>query len=187
MTVAPFTGPAAPFLIAAATLVAPLAMLMNRGCGQTCIQSSEYANQAADTLDKLGKAYWAQPVRYRSMQVQTLSYIDQVLNWLQQVCGDPALGDAGRRCISERLVRGGTAPWCPTPNHTGCDYLTATRDPIANDAQVIADPAPVDQAAAGLLSAAGLNPDQPIGAAGATLKDFLLPAVLIGAGLLLAS
>jgi len=184
MAIAPFTGPAAPFLIAAATLVAPLAALMNRGCGQTCIQSSEYADKTQSTVEQLTAAYWAQPVRYRSSQVQTLAYIDQALAWLQQMCSDPALGDAGRRCISERLIRGGSAPWCPTPNHTGCDYLTATRDPIAMDAGVVPDPSPVDTAAAGLLDAAGFNPNQPIGTAGATLKDFLLPAVLIGAGLL---
>ena len=95
-------------------------------------------------------------------------------------CGNPALGDAGVRCVNERLVRGGTAPWCPSPDHRGCDYLTSTRDPIANDLAVVPDP--MDTAAASVLSSVGINPDQPIGAGGAPLKSFLFPAALLAIG-----
>jgi hypothetical protein len=180
MAAAPFTGPAAPFLILAASLVAPLGALINRGCGQTCIQSSQYANVTQDAISKLSAAYWAAPVRYRSMQVQTLAYIDQALAWLQQQCSNPALGDAGARCISERLVRGGTAPWCPSADHRGCDYLTSTRDPISNDTGVVPDPV-----AAGLLSSVGINPDTPVGPGGAPLSGYLFPAALLALGAVL--
>ena len=60
---------------------------------------------------------------------------------MQQSCGNPALGAAGQRCISERLVRGGSAPWCTKPNNVGCDWYTTIYDPIANDPNVVADPA----------------------------------------------
>lgn len=67
-------------------------------------------------------------------QAQVLSVIDQALASVQQGCSNPALKEAGQRCISERLVKGGSAPWCPTGN--GCDWITLYRDPIANDPEV---------------------------------------------------
>jgi len=36
-------------------------------------------------------------------------------------------------CISERLVKGGTGSVVSNPGHTGCDWITTLRDPIAND------------------------------------------------------
>lgn len=153
---APFTGPAAPFLLAAASMVAPIASLF-KGCGATCTQATQYANQASDALTNLLNLYMSQPVHYRSAQQATLQHMDDVFSMLQRACGNPALGPAGQRCISERLVMGGTAPWCPTPDHTGCDWITAFRMPVANDPDVVADPEPESAANTLTNTAASVN------------------------------
>lgn len=178
--IAPFTGPAAPFLMAAASLVGPIAAKF--GCGKPCIQASEFADLAGSKQKELVDMYWAQPVRYKSMQLQTLAYLDQLADWLRAACSDPSLKDAGVRCISERLVRGGTAPWCPTADHTGCDFYTAVRDPIANDTGVVADPSPVDQAAGSLLSLFGGGSSS----SAAADPGWLLPALLLVGGFMIA-
>lgn len=126
---APFTGPAAPFVAAAAGLVAPLTRLIN-GCGRSCIDASNIANEAESKLKALRDQYLAQPVRTVAMQQTVLQYMDEVFNWLYQACGAIG-GAAGQKCISERLVKGGAAPWCPT--RVGCDWITTLRDPVAND------------------------------------------------------
>ncbi len=172
--IAPFTGPAAPFLAIAAGLVGPIAKMF-AGCGSTCTQATQFANQAASALDQMKAAYFAQPVRYKSSQTAALSYFDQIAGWLQQMCSNPALGAAGQRCISERLVHGGSAPWCP--GGTGCDWITAYRDPIANDAGVVPDPpsAAIAGTVDSITNALGLGPSS-----GAGLPDWVLPAALIG-------
>ena len=126
-------------LIAVGTLIAT----MFHGCGQTCIAATQDANKAADILTQNLNAYMSAPVHYKSIQTAALNNVDTIFTALRQACSDPALGAAGQRCISERLVRGGTAPWCPNPGHTGCDWFAEFRDPIANDPKVVPDPAPV--------------------------------------------
>jgi hypothetical protein len=73
-----------------------------------------------------------------SVQQAFLQAVDKALASVRQGCSNPALGTAGQNCISERLIQGGPAPWCPTS--TGCDWITAYRVPIANDPQVHPDP-----------------------------------------------
>ena len=196
MAAAPFTGPAAPFLIAAATLIAPIASLF-KGCGQTCIQATQYADQAGTALSQLLAQYMAQPVHYRSAQVAALSYFDQVWSWLTQSCSNPQLGAAGRRCITDRQA-GSTAyrvapfgwtqqngQWVYVPagaNGSGnvpWNWFAGIRDPIANDPTVVEDPA-----GSSILSAVGINPQTQI--AGHPLTDWFWPAALVVGGLLLA-
>ena len=87
-----------------------------------------------------------------SVQQAFLQAVDKALASVRQGCSNPALGTAGQNCISERLIQGGPAPWCPTS--TGCDWITAYRVPIANDPQVHPDPVPVDTSAGGSVSTA---------------------------------
>jgi hypothetical protein len=96
-----------------------------------------------------------------SAQAASLALVDYALAKVQQGCSNPALGTAGQHCISERLVRGGSAPWCPTV--TGCDWYVLFRDPIANDPQVHPDPGILRRAGGSILSG------QPI-SAGASRK-----------------
>ncbi len=93
--------------------------------------------------------YLSQPARTPEMQQKALALFDAAWSDVVAGCSDPNLGDAGRRCISER-ERGGSAPWCPTG--TGCDWFTLYRDPIANDV-----PNAQANPVADVLSSAGLN------------------------------
>lgn len=152
---APMTGPAAPFVAAVGGIVTGLATMFN-GCGQTCTEATKYANRAAEAFEQIKSQYWAQPQRTRSSQTAALAALDAIAGELYAMCSNPALGTAGQKCISERLVRGGTAPWCPTPDKRGCDFFATFRDPIANDSGVVSDPV-ADQVAAALgVDAAGL-------------------------------
>lgn len=65
-------------------------------------------------------------------QLQALANFDAGWQAVLENCGNPQLGSAGQRCISERQ-QGGTAPWCPKPGGLGCDWFALYRDPIAND------------------------------------------------------
>lgn len=165
------------------------------GCGQTCVAATDIANKVATYLEQNLKTYMDAPVHYASMQAAALNNFDFGLNALIQGCSNPALGDAGRRCISER-IRGGASNWCcaspvsvrvgdsdcnKSPCCTGCDMYVSLRDPIANDPNVVPDPSPIAGAAgdasASLLSAAGFNPSTQV--LGFKLSDLLLPAGLL--------
>ena len=139
-------------------------------------RQKEIASQDADRIELLLKknleGYLAGP-HYASARAAALKNFDDAWAWLVSPsgCGNPDLGDPGRRCISERQA-GGSAPWCPTG--TGCDWFTLYRNPIAQDPKVQPDPLP-DQVAS------VFGPD--------LAATFSQPAVKIGllaAGLLLA-
>jgi hypothetical protein len=118
------------------------AKFIGKGCGQTCVQATQIVDTVErDYLKPNLAAYMNAPTHFRSNQVKALEVFDYAWSQVLAGCGDPALQAAGRRCISER-ERGGTAPWCPTADHRGCDWFTLYRDPIANDPNVVDDPAP---------------------------------------------
>ena len=165
--------------IAGIIAIAPLIVNLFKGCGQTCIAATNIANQAATVLGQNLNAYISSPTRHASMQAAALNNVTTIFAALQKGCSDPALGAAGQRCISERLVRGGTAPWCPNPGHAGCDWYALYYDPIANDPAVMPDPSPV-AAASSLLSSIGISPNTTV--AGVPVSNLVLPA-----GLLLAA
>lgn len=79
-------------------------------------------------------AYLSGP-RTKASQMVALQNYDALWNWLKsdQLCGNPELGDAGRRCIAEREHENPEVRW---------DYQQFYRDPIATDAQVIDSPIP---------------------------------------------
>ena len=172
MAIAPFTGPAAPVVATIAGLIGPIAVLF-KGCGQTCVQATQYANRAEDALKQILAYYRSQPIHYASVQKAALQAFDQTWAQLVQACSNPALGDPGRRCIAERQ-RGGTAPWCPSG--TGCDWFILYRDPIANDPAVVPDPAPPGGtgALASLLSGTGGGLPVPLILAGGLALVLLL-------------
>jgi hypothetical protein len=138
----PFVGPA----IAAAALVASL-LIKNSGCGQTCIQTSQWANQAAAALQQNSDAYFALPVpRSRSNQQLALQTFDQIWAKLVEMCSDPQWGNAGVRCISDRQQGACTWKQNRSGGHPGepamgeCwNWFNGYRDPIANDPNVVDD------------------------------------------------
>lgn len=114
---------------------------VGQGCGQTCIAATEYANQSATLMQQNMQAYFSLPSpRPKSAQTAALANFDALWAGLtsSQACGNPQLGDAGKRCISERQ-RGGKY-----------DDFKFNRDPIANDTNVYAD-------GASIVSGSGIN------------------------------
>jgi hypothetical protein len=148
-----------------------------RGCGQTCVQATAISDKVEAYLKQNLSTYLSAPVHYQTLQAAALQNVDNAMASMRAACGDPSLGAAGQRCISERLVRGAPAPWCPKPGGVGCDWLVLYRDPIALDPAVVPDPS----SASGILAA--VAPSGQV--AGVPLADLMLPAGLILAGLLL--
>lgn len=121
--------------IAGLAAVAPLIIQLAQGCGQTCVKSSQIADRVQIFLDENKRQYFAIPAAQRTLDMKELALhnVQVGIDVINNACGDPALGAAGQRCIAERTIRGGTAPWCPSPNHTGCDIWAVYYDPILND------------------------------------------------------
>ena len=140
-------------------------LIANSGCGQTCIQSSEYANQAGDLMAKNLNAYLALAApRPKSVQMAALQTFDALWAQLVNLCtNDPLLANttAGRNCIADRQA--GACKWRASPggwvqstsggwtykgggpagSGTNCwNYFIGFRDPIANDPSVVDDTQP---------------------------------------------
>lgn len=140
-------------------------LIMNSGCGQTCIVSTQFANQANAALQQNIAAYFALPVpRPRTAQLAALSNFDSFFAWLQapQQCGNPQLGSAGQRCITDRQAGACTwkqqastvPPWGTPPAGACWNWFNGYRDPIANDPNVYDDTASVGGAASSVANSA---------------------------------
>ena len=132
------------------------------GCGQTCVEASNYANQVESTaLQPNLAAYMAAPVHYASLQAAALNNFQTAWNALEQACGSGALASttAGANCISDRQQ--GSCHYKTSPggwqqdasgnwsyvypgasgSGTACwDWFIGYHDPIANDPTVVPDP-----------------------------------------------
>lgn len=181
--------PANLFLAAAGALADLLGAIgIGKGCGQTCITASNYANQAENILRQNLNTYLALSPRTQSAQQAALNIFDQTWQGLVSVCSNPALNDAGKRCISDRqqgscAYKTSPGAGCqPTqsncwtqdsignctfnpggPNGSGnaCwNWFIGYRDPIANDPCVVPDTATsaVSGAISTLSSATGIDP-----------------------------
>ena len=123
----------------------------------TCIVTSNWANDAETKLRALAKAYFATPApRTQSQQQAAMQGFMSVWNYLQQECSNPQLGDPGRRCISDR--QDGACDWKQT-NLLGIPGEPAVGEcfnwwneyywPIANDITV--PDAPLQDATAAIF------------------------------------
>jgi hypothetical protein len=177
----PFIGPA----IAVAALVATL-LIKNSGCGQTCIQTSQWANQAAAALQQNSDAYFALPVpRSQSNQTLALQTFDQIWAQLVKMCSDPQWGNAGKRCISDRQQGACTWKQNKTGGHPGepamgeCwNWFNGYRDPIANDPNVVAD------TVASSVSGAVSTLESDLGISSSSMVPLLLVAGLVALAVL---
>ena len=171
--------------IVGVTILATL-LIKNSGCGQTCIETSQWANQAETLLQNNIATYFAQPApRSASQQAAALANFDAIWARLVALCSDPSTGDAGKRCISDREA-GSCAytqpankvpPW-GTPAAGACwNWSAGMRDPIANDPNVYDDSASaaVSSAASAVSSAAA----SASGLSGGTLAALAAAAVLV--------
>ena len=169
--------------------------IMNSGCGQTCIVSTQFANQANSALQQNIEAYFALPTpRPLSAQRAALSNFDTFWAWLQQPsqCGNPNLGTAGQRCISDRAAGACTwkqpanevPPWGTPPAGACWNWQSGYRDPIADDPNVYDDSLDVQQSSAALYAvtqtAQVAGSSLPVSTSG--ISPLLL---LVGAGALL--
>jgi hypothetical protein len=154
------------------------------GCGNTCIQATQYANQAGQQLDQLKAQYFALPTpRPYADQQAYLQALPQLFNWLQQMCSNPALGSAGQNCISQRLTRRPCPGVAPAP--VWCDYWSFYYDPVANDPDVAPPVSAVSSATSGVTSAiSSILPSSVSSLLTGTV--FGLPIWLVGAGALAA-
>ncbi len=113
----------------------------------TKIQATNIVNQIeAQTLKPMLASWQALPASQKtvSMQAHYLNIFDQAWNAVRQACSNPALGEAGQACISDRIE--GSCHWTvdgQTPGQppTNCgNWFVWFRYPIANDPNVIPDP-----------------------------------------------
>ena len=175
-TAASVPSPASPFLaIAGAAASFLAAMGVGSGCGQSCVLSSQYANQIEALLKQNLNTYLALNPRYYSAQQAAIGVANALLNDLKQQCSNPQLGTAGQNCISERL----DASACHWKDSSGnCwNWIIGYFNPIANDTAVVPDPvAPVNAAATAADSAVSSIASSVSG---------MSPVLLIGGALLL--
>ena len=148
-------GAAIAGLVAAAYAIANLF----GGCGNTCVEATNIANQAAAIIDQAFDQYMSSPVHYQSMQTAYLQLFDGTWNAMVQACSNPALGSAGQACISDRQA--GSCAYKTSPggwqessdgawtyvnpgangSGTACwNSFIGRRDPVANDPTVVPDP-----------------------------------------------
>ena len=173
LSAAPFTGPAAPFVAAAGAAAALLAAMgVGSGCGQTCVISTKYANQAEAVLKQNLQTYLAQRPRYYSAQQAALGVFNAVWNDMVAQCSNPSLGNAGVRCITDRQSGACKSEWMT--NGQCWNWWIGYHDPIANDGTVQPDPTPtVSSTVSDLTSSLGLQPGSAVSS--------LLPLALVGA------
>ena len=144
-------------LVAATLLVQYL--VTNSGCGQTCIETSQWANQAAAALQKVLDAYFALPApRTEAQKAVAIANFQAIWAQLVAACGQPGTGNAGVRCISDRQAGACTwkqkyAPVYPgEPNIGECwNWFSGYLNPIQQD-PVVPDPAPTVASVASSVS-----------------------------------
>jgi hypothetical protein len=174
-----------------------------KGCGQTCVEASNIANQVEQVLQQNLSQYMSAPVHYASLQAAALNNFNTAWAALTQACGNPQLASAGQNCISERQQ--GACSYKTTPggwqgstyvypgaNGSGpaCwNWFIGYHDPIADDPTVVPDPAPATAGGAITstvsqgLTDIGVSPSTTI--FGIPLSSLLLPAAIAVALLLL--
>lgn len=120
--------------------------ILNSGCGQTCIVTSQWANQAEGYLKQNIDEYFAIPApRPQSVQQVAMANFKAIWNTLVQQCSQPGLSTAGKNCIADRQDGGckwkATAPQYPgQPAQGSCwNWWNGYYYPIANDPNVVAD------------------------------------------------
>lgn len=121
-------------------------LISSTGCGDTCRTASAVSNTADTLFAIVSQDYWGMPApRPMSAKNAAIAYMNAIEKWFITQCANPALGDAGVRCVRER-TGGGCVPGCPhTCGTTGdqccCNYETNFKNPIINDAAVYDDSA----------------------------------------------
>jgi hypothetical protein len=140
------TGPAAPFVAAAggALELAGAVARLFQGCGPTCTETTTIVNQVEPYLQANNQQYFTNPNRTTADQANALAQASAIFQTVQSNCGNPALGAAGQKCISDRFgttcAYGLTTaneypPYASVPYPEGVCWTwpLAYYDPIAQD------------------------------------------------------
>lgn len=153
---------AIPIIGAAVALVGfAVEALINSGCGQPCVVTTTWANQAEQVLQQNIAAYFAVPTpRPTSVQQAALAQFQTVWNSLVQQCNSPSLGAPGQRCITDRQAGACTwhqtaaalPPWGTPPVGACWNWWNGYHDPIANDPDTVADAGIITGSAASTAS-----------------------------------
>jgi hypothetical protein len=159
---APLAGPAAPVVAIAGAVVAAVGTIMQflhlgDGCGQSCILTSNWANDAETNIRALVNAYFSQPApRLTTSRDAALRAFDAIWNQLAQACAQ-VKGPAGTNCTGDRqsgschFHQTGDSPWPGGPKVGECwNWFSAYRDPIAHDPDVVT-PDPLDPSGGSLF------------------------------------
>ena len=166
---------------AVAGITLALVAYFNRKGPKQKVATTQEVNAMASQMEANKAAYMAGPHTVSS-QAQALANFDAMWAHVTSMCGDPEMGDPGRRCIFERQRQGTCTTQQASEAHESIgdcgkyDMARDNRDPIANDPNVVPDPTVLDTAGASVesaLSSIGLS------GGGGTL-------LLAGAALLLA-
>jgi len=165
--------------VGVAAVMVAIALIKSSGCGQTCIIASNDANKIEPLLEANLDGYFQGP-RTTASQDQALANFDQIWNALFQACSNAALGNAGKRCISDR--QSGSCKWKQTqegynkhpypgvPKPGECwDWFAGYRAPIANDTPT----------AAASLSDLGIPALSSLFSGGFSLSTLIVPAALL--------
>ena len=158
MVAAPFTGPAAPFVLAAASLIGPIASMF-KGCGATCKEATTIANNAETAAQSLLDRWNSTPVKYASIQKAYLAAQADVWNYISGSCQKIG-GQGGSQCIADRQ-RGGKF-----------DFFIHYVDPVANEPDIVPDPVAASSSTgttASLFSGGALPMPLILGGAGLVL------------------
>lgn len=180
-------------------------LILHSGCGETCVITSQWANQAEPYLRDNIQTYFRITDRPRTDfdKYSALNIFDAVWAGLVQRCSQPGLGTPGQNCIADR--QSGACKWRQRADGVGMsnpvipgepqpgecwNWFSGYRDPIANDHTVpLPDPATTG-GGTGTGSGSGSGTGAGAGAGGAgtdPLGDALGPkAPLMLAGLLVA-
>lgn len=189
LSAAPFAGPAAPVVAIVGAVIVVAGQIMSfvglgDGCGESCILTSKWANDAEALLRNNIEAYFSSPVRNRSTQAAALGGYDAIWGQLAKACANPQLGDAGTHCTGDRAAgachwkQTGESPWPGGPKLGECwNWFAAYRDPIANDVGVVPDEV-ID------VSSISTTVDSLFGGAAGGLN--IVPLLIIGALVFLA-
>jgi hypothetical protein len=89
--------------IGAIAAIAPMIVKLFSGCGATCTQVTQYANQVEQILKQNLQSYLSAPIRTVSMQQAAVNNYNTAIASLEQACGQAQLGSAGQNCIDERV------------------------------------------------------------------------------------
>jgi hypothetical protein len=147
--------PVAGQIIGAALAITAVIAGLFKGCGQTCILTTEEVNKIEPYMQQNVQQYLAAPPSPTTQQ-EALANFNQLWQAVVNYCNQPSMASAGQRCISDRAQgsckyrtspggwqqTGGTWKYvAPGSNGSGTscwNWFIGYHDPIANDPRPMA-------------------------------------------------